>query len=157
MRATKARTERRGQPTRCSLLTTVCEEHVRSRCFITTFFLLLLRIRRAVKTKRLEPNNCYMSASRLLMRYLQEVHHVNSYRFGHVCFFVCPSVEPHDSTRERMDGFAQNLIRTLCHWGLHQSCTFHFPTIGNTNMANERVYMVRSTLAPLAKVIKRKG
>jgi hypothetical protein len=67
------------------------------------------------------------------MRSLHDVYGMNAYRAGHVCL----SVWPHDSTRERLDGFGWNLVWTLCLWGVPK--IVKFPVIGNANMADELV------------------
>jgi hypothetical protein len=57
---------------------------------------------------------CGQNDACLIMHSLHEVHGGKAYRAGR----VCPSVYPHDSTREPLDGFGLNLEWKLCHWGL---------------------------------------
>jgi hypothetical protein len=51
-------------------------------------------------------------ASRILnlviTRSLHDLHEMNAYRAGHACLSVCL----YDSTREPLDGFGLNLVRT---------------------------------------------
>jgi hypothetical protein len=62
---------------------------------------------------------------------------------------VCPSVHLYNSTREPLDGFGRNLVQTSCHYSVLLNCTFHFPVVGYTNMADKRTFQVGLTLAPL--------
>jgi hypothetical protein len=69
------------------------------------------------------------------MRSLHEMHGENALCAGR----VCPSVCPHDSTREPLDGLGLNLVRLLCHSRLPQNRTFEYPTIGDNKIADEKI------------------
>jgi hypothetical protein len=49
-------------------------------------------------------------------------------------------------TLDRLHGFSWNLVRTLSHRSLLQTCTFSFPTIGNTNVTDAQIRSVRVQL-----------
>jgi hypothetical protein len=76
------------------------------------------------------------------MRSLHDAHEMNAYS-GWSCLSV-------RIIRQPLDWFGWNMVWTLCHWGLPKNRMFQFPTIGNTNMADEQTCEVGSTLMTLA-------
>jgi hypothetical protein len=72
------------------------------------------------------------------MRSLHEVHGENALWADR----VCPSVCPHDSTREPVDGLRLNFVWVLCHWGVPNNRTFKHPTIGDNKIAYEEIRQV---------------
>jgi hypothetical protein len=67
----------------------------------------------------------------VIMRSLHEVHGRTHYGL------VRPSVFPHDSTREPMDGLIWSSVWVLCHSGLPHIHNFQYPTTGDNKLADE--------------------